>query len=49
MKDERYSYEAPEAQVFVLKMDGGILQDSSLLGDFDANRDDYGDAIPVAW
>lgn len=44
MKDKTRFYEAPEVQVVVLKMEGGILQSS-----LDANRDDYGDAIPVAW
>lgn len=44
MKDKTCFYEAPEVQVVVLKMEGGILQSS-----LDANREDYGEAIPIVW
>lgn len=44
MKDKTRFYEAPEVQVVVLKMEGGILQNS-----LDANRKGYGEAIPVEW
>lgn len=44
MKDKTRFYEAPEVQVVVLKMEGGILQSS-----LDANREGYGEAIPIVW
>lgn len=44
MKDKTRFYEAPEVQVVVLKMEGGILQSS-----LDANREDYGEAIDIVW
>ena len=49
MNDKRSSYETPQTQVIVVKTDTSILQDSPLQGNIDAKRDDYGDAIPVAW
>ena len=44
MDDRKHPYEAPEAQAIVVKMEGGILQNS-----LDANREDYGEAIPLEW
>ena len=50
MIDEKHTYEAPEVQVFVVKMDSGILQSSvDPESSLDANRNDYGDSIPVEW
>ena len=44
MNDRKHPYEAPEALAIVVTMEGGILQSS-----LDANREDYGKAIPLEW
>ena len=44
MIDKKNTYEAPKVQVFVVKMDGGILQSS-----LEATRKGYGEAIPGEW
>lgn len=50
MIDEKHTYEAPEVQVFVVKMDSGILQssvDPEII--MDAIRNGYGNAESFEW
>lgn len=45
MNDTKYTYETPETQVIEVKTEGTVLMGSST----DANRESYGDRIPLEW